>query len=164
MLELRADRPFQGRGDAGQGVAEAIGVTGRVRCEIDVEAVEDPELDQQVVIDAEPVDLVSAGAGGVRDDVRVAPVGLRVARVEVGGSSHHEAGNVRDGDLSLAGQRERELRDRAGLVDHQPDDAVLGGGIEDLDEIRLAVRDAPVGENVAAVIKYSRRFMVARNR
>lgn len=61
-------------------VAEPVGATSHISGQVDIESVENPYLDRQVVVDAETVDLVASGSGGVGDDVGVAPVDLGVAR------------------------------------------------------------------------------------
>ena len=104
-----------------RGVAEPVGEPGQVGGEVDVEPVEHPQLAEQLVAaGVEPVDLAAADPGGVGDHERVASIGLGLARIEIGGAAHHQARHVGDRHAPSGGDRDRELGDRAGLVDHQP--------------------------------------------
>lgn len=75
-------------------------------------------------------DLLAPRAGGVGQDERVAPVGLRLARVEVRRTAHHKAGHVGLRDLALSRDGQYELCDRPRLVDYQPRDAVPAGPLQ----------------------------------
>src|SRR5205085_2819662 len=66
---------------------------------------------------AEPAKGVRQGAGRVRDDERVARVGLALARVEVGDPAHGEPGEVGDLEPEVSGDRAGERPDRGRLVD-----------------------------------------------
>ena len=48
----------------------------------------------------------------------------------------------------MACQGESELRDRAGLIDHQPGDALPGRSVEQLDEIGFGVQNASMRPEV----------------
>ena len=68
MAQARADGPLECRRNAGQGVAEAVGEPREIGGQVDVEAVEHPELLQQLVAaDVEPVHLAATHPGGVGD-------------------------------------------------------------------------------------------------
>ena len=96
LVQPVADRPFQRRGDAGQGVAQPVGQPGLVGGQVDVEAVEHPQLREQLVrAGVQPVDLLAPGAAGVGEHVGVAPVGLGLAGIQVGGAAHHQPRHIR---------------------------------------------------------------------
>ena len=68
LVQTGAQRPLQGRGDAGQRVAAPVGEPGLVGRQVDVEAVEDPQPFEQLVgAGVEPVDLFASGPAGVGD-------------------------------------------------------------------------------------------------
>jgi hypothetical protein len=94
------------REDAGQGVTQPVHQSGLVGRQVDVEAVEDPQAGQQLVAsDVEPVDLAAPGPGRVRDHIGVAPVGLGLAGIQVGGPAHHQPRHV--GHRHVAGPLRR---------------------------------------------------------
>ena len=83
------------------------------------------------------MDLAPAGAGRVGDHVGVSPVGLGLPRVQIGGAAHHQPGDVGDRHATGGGDRDRQLGDRAGLVDRQAGLAVPGRGVDQPLEIGL---------------------------
>ena len=154
LVQPVADGPFQGRGDAGQGVAQPVGQPGLVGGQVDVEAVEDPQLAEQLVgAGVEPVDLLAPGAGGIGEHVGVAAVGLGLARVQVGGAAHHQARHIGHRRAPPGGDRQGELGDRAGLVDHQPRRAVPGGPVQQRLQVGLVVGDGPGEQPLAVVVE-----------
>jgi hypothetical protein len=80
-------RPFQGWGDAGQGVAQAAGQPGRVGGQVDVVAVEHQQCAEQLIgAGIQPVHLLAPGPASISHDVSVAAVRLRLTGVQVGGA------------------------------------------------------------------------------
>jgi hypothetical protein len=77
----------------------------------------------------EPVDLPAPGPAGVRDDERVPLAGLGLARVQVRCAAHYQARDIRHRYLPADGDRQRELGDRARLLDHQAEGPVLAGPV-----------------------------------
>ena len=141
-------------GDAGQGVAQPVGEPGDIRGQVDVEPVEHPELVEQLVAaDIEPVDLTAAHASGVRDHERIAAVGLGLTRIQVRSTAHHQAGHIGDRHAALTSDRDSELRDRAGLVDHQPRRSMPGGPFQERIEVGFVVADRPSEDRLAAVVE-----------
>ena len=136
-------RPFQGRGDAGQRVAQAVGQPGLVGGQVDVKAVEDPQLREQLIrAGVQPVHLLAPGPAGVGEDVGVAPVGLGLAGIQVRGAAHHQARHIRHRDAPAGGDRQGELGDRAGLVDHQARRPMPGSAVQQRLQVRLALATA----------------------
>jgi hypothetical protein len=83
---------------------------------------------------------VRHGAGGVRDDGRVAGVGLRLARVEVSDPPHRQARQIGDLAARVAGHRQRQSADRGRLVHDDQDAAeLLAELVEDLPQLRFGV-------------------------
>jgi hypothetical protein len=67
LVEPLTNGPLKSGRDAGQRVTEPVGEPDDVRGEVDVKAVQHPELVEQLVaVAVEPVDLGSAGAGSRR--------------------------------------------------------------------------------------------------
>lgn len=82
-------------------------------------------------------------AGDVRDDERVAGVGLGLARVEVGDPAHRETGQIGDPAAHVSRHGEWQGADRRGLVDHDEHGPVLGLELgEHLVQFRFAVGQA----------------------
>ncbi len=96
LVEALADRTFQRRGDAGQGIAQAVGQPRLIGGQVDVEAIEHPQLRQQVIrAGIQPVDLLAPGPAGIGQHVGIAAVGFGLARIQVGGTAHHQPRHIR---------------------------------------------------------------------
>ena len=144
--EASTERALGGRRDAGEDVAEPAGEAGLISRQADIEAVQDPQaLEQLVGTDIEPVHLPAARAGGVSDYESVSSVRLCFAGIEVRGTTHTEDGHIGDRDVALACHGERQLGDRAGLVDQNcgDRDTVLGAPATLRDRPRCPRRHPP---------------------
>ena len=154
LVEALADRAFQRRGDAGEGIAQAVGQPRLIGSQVDVEAIEHPQLRLQVIsAGVQPVDLLAPGAAGVGQHVGIAAVGLGLARIQVGGTAHHQPRYIRHRHTAPGGHRQRELGDRAWLVDHQARCPVPGGTVQQGLQVRLVVGHSPGEEPLPVIVQ-----------
>ncbi len=79
------------------------------------------------------------GAGRLGDDGRIAGIGLRLTRMEVGDASHRQARQVGDEDTLGLSDRDRQRADRGRLVDHKKNLTVLFQLPNDLSKFRFVV-------------------------
>jgi len=100
-----------------------------------------------------PVHLLASGASGIRDHVRVAAVGLSLTRIQIRRSAHHQTRNVCHRHTLLAGYRQSELGDRAGLVYSQRRHPVAGGPFQDRFQGGLVVAQRDREKPVAVIVE-----------
>lgn len=126
MVDFRSEDSFQGGMDLGEHAPDAVRHSGGFGGEVVVEPDGDFQLSQGLVTDVDPPQRVGQGAGGVSDDVGVAGIGLRRARVQVSDSPHRQAGQVGRLMTIRPGHRDGQGADRGRLVDHHQCLAVRG--------------------------------------
>ena len=156
--EFAAMRQFAGQlmtnGDRRERVAQPAGQPGRVSGQVDVVAVEDAQRGQQLIgAGIQPVHLLAAGPAGIGQHVRVAPVGLGLTGIQIRGPAHHQARNIRHRHSPPGRERQRELGDRAGLVDHQARRPMRGGAVQQGFQVRLIVGDSAGEQPLPVVIQ-----------
>lgn len=140
MLQARAQNAFQVRVDLGEQAAEPIADAGYLARQIVVEADEHLQLSDGLVFDLDRAERVRHDAGRLRDDERVASVGLRLTWVEAGDPTHGQSGQVGNRAAHLTGDRERQGADGGWLVDHNKHGSVLRLELaEELAELGFAV-------------------------
>ena len=83
MLQARSEDALDRRGGLQQHVAQPVRGAGAVVREVVVVAAEHAEFLEQLVAVGEPVHAGLVDAGGVGDHEAVAPIGLRLARVQL---------------------------------------------------------------------------------
>jgi hypothetical protein len=139
VLQFRAQHPLQRRVDLGEQAPDPVADAGDLASEVVVVADEDFHLGEGVVAGVDPAQRVRQGAGGVRDHVGVAGVGLRGARVQVREAAHDQAGQVGHLMPARPGDGHGQGTDRGRLVDHHQDPAVPGQLVEQFPQAGLGV-------------------------
>ena len=95
--------------------------------QVDVEAVEDPQLGEQLIgAGVEPVHLLAPGPAGVGQHVGVAPVGLGLTGIQIRGAAHHQARHVRHRH-ARAGRRPPGRAGRSSRAGRSPGPACHAG-------------------------------------
>ena len=123
----------------GQQATDVVDQPGGLLSEVVVIADKDLELGQSVVAHVYAAQRVRQSAGRVSNDERIAGVGLRLARVQVGDTPHRQTRQVSHLHATGAGHGHRQRTDRGRLIDHHqnPD-----GEVPDLDELAARIEEA----------------------
>ncbi|MPM84608.1 hypothetical protein SDC9_131681 [bioreactor metagenome] len=138
-----SDNAFQCGMDLRQQPADAVRQAGGLGGEVLIESDQHFEFGEGFFAGVDPAQGVGHGAGGVGDDERVLGVGLRVARIQVGGAAHRKPGKVGDLDAHRPRDCDRQRADRVRLVDDHQYPTVLGQNAEQVLEDLVAARGAP---------------------
>jgi predicted RNA-binding protein with PUA domain len=130
--------------------AQPVGESGDLAGQVVIEPDDHVELGDGLVVQLDRAECVEHGAGGVRDDCRVAGVGFAFTGVEVGDPPHRQAGQIGDLAARVAGDGQRQGTDRGGLVDDGQHLPVLGRElVEHGPHLRLAVGQRLVDDALA---------------
>jgi hypothetical protein len=150
VLQARPEDTLDRWRRAQQQVAQPMRRASAVMSEVVVAAAEHAQLLEQLVVVDEPMHARLVDAGGIGDHEAVAPVGLRVTRVQLRGATHHQPGHVGNRDGAAARDRDGKRADRAGLIDHER--CVLAGGIQQPLDRLLVVTHRTIKQRLANCI------------
>jgi hypothetical protein len=104
--ELRTQNTLESRGNTQKSVPAPVRSTVRVFGQIDVTAVQDPELRERIIGHLDPRQLIDMTTREIGEDLRVTRVGLGCAGIQISGAAHLQPGHIRDRDLKAAGDHQ----------------------------------------------------------
>ena len=141
MAEPGTENPFQRWRNCNEGVAAAVRGTVCVFGKVDIATVDDPQLAEEIITDAQPREPIRVATRVVGEDPRIFGVGFGLAGVEIRGATHLQTRDIRDGVPAGTRDGQEQLRSRGWLIDHQHDSAMHAGVVDETVERCLVVRD-----------------------